>query len=482
MDARGAGEARRRLAALARRARPQLPLPHPLARPRDAALAALRTDPLTGLGDRTLLAQQVRRGTPRGTVRGLLLLDLDGFKQVNDALGHVAGDTVLREVARRVRTTADPQDTVVRLGGDEFAVLTAPLPTTDAVGRVADALLAALAAPVRVDGVDLAVSASLGTAVEGRDGIGLEQLLRAADQAMYAAKRAARAHRDARPGAVAAGTDAGLVADLADALERAERGGAGAGGLLLHYQPQVDWAGEVAGYEALVRWQHPERGLLVPRQFLPAAERAGLLGRVTLVALDRALADQAHLPGTGGAASADGQVGVSVNVSARDLLTQDLLPDVAALLERHGVAPGLLTLEVAEPSPHPMPVVRALLSGLAELGVRVSVHGFGTGHASLTALAQHRGVREVKIDPVLVRAVVDDEEAARLVRALVSAAHGLGVEVVAEGVGGPEVLAHLRDLGCDRLQGQWLGGPVDVLGTRAWRRRWATERELRLAL
>ena len=438
------------------------------------------TDPLTGLGDRTVLTRHAGRLARGDEVRALLVLDLDGFKAVNDTAGHVAGDAVLREVGRRVAEVAGEHGVGIRLGGDEFALLTGPLPlsgpaATDAAEELAQRLRTRIADPVRTEGLALSVRASVGVALHRRDGHGLEQLLRAADQAMYAAK--ATSGRAGPPdGAVRLPQlpdvpEEELAADLARAVAE--------GGLELHYQPQVTWSGAVSGVEALLRWPHPHLGVLVPRQVLPLAQRHGLTTPLALWTIERALADRRALCDQLGR-----ELGVSVNVAARDLLGHDFLPDIERLLRADGLTtPGLtttgpttrLTLEISEPTPHPVPQVVALFEGLGELGVAVSIHELGLGQISLGAISRYPAVRELKIDPLLVRQVVDDDATARLVRAIVGAAHGLEVEVVAEGVEDVATVSRLRELGCDRLQGYAVAAPGDLAAVRAWALRWPTE-------
>ncbi|WP_341230199.1 EAL domain-containing protein [Nocardioides salarius] len=426
------------------------------------------TDVLTGLGDRPALARHADRPETGPAAHALLVLDLDGFKAVNDMAGHEAGDAVLREVARRVADVAGDDGVAVRLGGDEFALLSGPLtgPPAEAAAaaeELASRVEASIARPVRTQGVDLSVRASVGVALHRRDGHGLEQLLRAADQAMYAAKAA----RGRPPGGVRLPDlpdvpEEVLAADLARAVDE--------GGLELHYQPQVTWSGAISGVEALLRWPHPRLGVLAPRQVLPLAQRHGLTTRLALWTIERALADRRLL-----AADLGVEVVVSVNIAARDLLGHAFVPDIARLLQADaaGAPPGpRLTLEIGEPSPHPVPQVVSLFEGLADLGVAVSIHELGLGQVSLAAISRYPAVRELKIDPLLVRQVADDEATARLVRAIVGAAHGLEVEVVAEGVEDHRTVRRLRELGCDRLQGFAVAAPTDLAALRAWAVRW----------
>ncbi|GEP36360.1 hypothetical protein NPS01_00230 [Nocardioides psychrotolerans] len=416
-------------------------------------------DPLTCLGNRALLFERAGDLGAEPGLRALLLLDLDGFKQVNDTLGHAQGDLVLQEVARRVAATAGPDDLAVRLGGDEFAVLTAPLTDPAEGDRRAEEVVAALVPPIRLDGLDLTVGCSLGLALSGRDGEDLARLLRVADRAMYAAKASRTLAAPTRPGAsawVSETPDPALATDLARALERGE--------MLVHHQPQVDADGRIVGCEALLRWQHPGRGLLTPRDFLATAESAGLLDHITLVAVEQALADQPRL-----AEAAGGPVSVSVNVSGRDLLGRDFVPHVRSLLAgRGGVATaGGLVLEMSEPAHRPAPAVVEVFEELADLGARISVQDFGAGPSSLAVLAHHPGLAEVKVHPLLVRRLADPD-VSRFVGAIVAASHGLGVLVVAEGVEDEATARRARDLGCDRVQGYWLAPPAPLAATVAW--------------
>jgi diguanylate cyclase (GGDEF)-like protein len=421
-------------------------------------------DPLTGMGGRALLeargrellAQAERTGC---CAVGLVLLDLDGFKHVNDTLGHDAGDQVLAEVARRTRSQQRDQELAVRLGGDEFAMLVLG-DDEAALERRAEALLDVLSAPVHVDDVSLTVAPSLGLAVHKVDAASVSDLLRVADEAMYDAK-ASPSVGWRRPVPAAAGR---LGRQLRDELLGAIAGGEQ---IQVHYQPQVDgWSGAVTGFEALVRWQHPEHGLLLPEAFLPQAERSEAIVPLTRLVLAHALADRVQLQRLAPGCS------VAVNVSARSMLGPRLLDDLATLLRHTGASPSDLVLEITEPAPRATTEVRGLLESLRSLGCRVSVHGFGSAQTSLTALWQYPAVREIKIDPAIVRQVSTDPEAERLCRAMVNAAHGLDVRVVAEGVEEGEVVHRLRAMGCDAFQGFWLGAPMPLDDVAGWVAQW----------
>ncbi len=437
-----------------------------------ARTPAARRDPLTGLARReelhdhgpALLAHAKRLG--RTAV--LMVLDLDGFKELNDVAGHHVGDHVLAEVGRRLRAATDDDDLVVRLGGDEFAVLSAPLEEAD-VGPVrARALIDTLAVPLEIDDLTVAVGVSVGLACYAQDGTTVEELLKAADQAMYAAKAAGSRQWRAStpPGSYEEGRTQRLVDDL-DA-------GRAVAQLQLHYQPQVSLVtGEVVGFEALVRWNHPDLGLLNAREFVPLAERIGAMAPITDAVLEMALGDmvtlQGHAPG----------VRLAINVTRRHFLARGLVDDLADGVHRHGLAPGDVVLEITEPASTFAAEVDDVFSTLSAGGFAVSIRGFGTARSSLTALWNNPSVREVKVDPSIVTHL-DDDKTQQLVGALVSAAHGLGIRVVAMGVEDGAAAAALGRLGCDVLQGYWVGAPARLDDVGAWCRSWRPSRVLEL--
>jgi diguanylate cyclase len=423
----------------------------------DLYRSALRDD-VTVLGNRSLLhergSQQLARSMAQRKSAALLLIDLDDFKRVNDTLGHRVGDQLLAEVGRRIRHQVRDTDLAVRLGGDEFVVLASELAAPDDADLLADRLLAAIAEPVRLDGIELHLTGSLGIAVHGEDADSLEGLIVVADQAMYQAKAEGRARwrRRTRP---SGWTDALL--DRSHGVPEHE--------LELHYQPQVaSNGGGVVGFEVLTRWRHPELGLLGPEEFLPELERRSLSSQLTVDVLQRALADLPLLRERAPGAT------VSVNVSARDLLRLDLVTTVGDVLAAHGASGTDLVLEMMEPAPALSATLDSVLSGLRSLGCLVSIHEFGTGQSSLAALSSHPAIAEVKIAPRLVSTVLTDERALRLVRVAVDCAHGLGLRVVAEGVETAEVAVALNELGCDRLQGSRLGEAASArdVGAAPW--------------
>lgn len=417
-------------------------------------------DALTGLGTRGVLERRapalLASARDAGRQAGVVVLDLDGFKQVNDTLGHHAGDRVLREIGRRAAGVLGSDDLAVRMGGDEFALV---LVAADgaALERRTEDLVTALARPVHLDEVTWTVTPSVGLAVHPDDGATVADLLRAADAAMYRAKSGPARWLRA-PGARRADRATGPE-ELAAALGRGE--------VEVHLQPQVDgWSGAVTGFEALVRWRHPDLGLLLPDRFLPAAERSAVIAPLTRHVLREALTALPELR-----RSAPGCT-VAVNVSARSMMGTRLLDDLATLLEEVGGSPSDLVLEITEPAPQATAEVRELLDGLRRLGCRVSVHGFGSAQTSLTALWRMPAVREIKIDPAIIRDVSADPEAERLCRAMISAARGLDVRVVAEGVETTDTVHRLRAMGCDAFQGYLLGRPVPLAEVRAWAADW----------
>jgi diguanylate cyclase (GGDEF)-like protein len=440
----------------------------------DTTYRTAMLDRLTSLGTRSLLVERgettLSAAEANGRTAALLLFDVDDFKRINDTLGHHAGDRVLAEFGHRLRRGVRESDLAVRLGGDEFAVLTTQVKSPDDVENLADRLLGELAPPIVLDDLEVSVRCSVGIAVYGEDGVTVDQLLRAADLAMYAAKglgagRWQRCHPTVQ------------TLDDRRSLDDDLRGGMLEEQLVLHYQPQVDvHTGQVTGFESLVRWDHPELGLLAPGQFVPLAERAGLTSQLTAAVLGRALADYPALR------EIAPQCSVAVNISARNLLGRRLVGDVERLLAAHDVPADRLTFEVNEPAPGISPAVHETISGLVRLGSRVSVAEFGSGHSSIVALSRYEGIRELKLDSGLVTGLLTEPTSDRLARAIIGTAHALGVRVVAEGVESGEIVMHLRELGCDVLQGCFVQPPAALHEVRRWAVEWPLQRADRLGL
>jgi diguanylate cyclase (GGDEF)-like protein len=405
-------------------------------------------DALTGLPNRVLLGDRLQQAILSADrekrALALLVMDLDRFKEVNDTLGHHAGDRLLQEIARRLRGALRASDTVARLGGDEFAVV---LPGSSDATDTAVKLVQALEAPFELEGHTLALGASVGIALYPQHGETVESLLRSADVAMYTAKRARSGVAVYAPDQDQHSVDRlGLLAELREALTRDDE-------LLLYYQPKWDLrSGGLAGFEALARWQHPRRGLLEPDEFIDLAEQTGLMRPLTRYVLQAALRQ----------ARAWQQIGlrmpVAVNLSPSSLQDIQLASEIEQLLAESGVAADLLEVEITEEAYMTQPeVAAATLARLRGMGVRVAIDDFGTGYASLVYL-QKLPVDRIKIDRSFVRALRHDESHATIVRSLIDLGHNLGLEVVAEGVEDEATRSGLAALGCDYAQGYALGG------------------------
>ncbi|MDA8435913.1 MAG: EAL domain-containing protein [Actinomycetales bacterium] len=417
-------------------------------------------DALTDLPNRVLLQQRVTAALDEvrrdGSGLAFFLLDLDRFKEVNDTLGHPAGDALLEVVARRLIGAVRPGDTVARLGGDEFAVLLPDIEHPNDAIEVAGRIKTALAEPFRLEGVTMDVDVSIGIALCPQHGEDVEVLMRRADVAMYVAKdeqtgiEVYDAARDPNSPA-----RLGTVTALREALDL--------GHLALHYQPKVALDdGTVVGVEALVRWEHPVRGLVPPDEFVPLAERTGLVHRLTAFVLREALDQVSEWWAIGV------QVPVAVNVSMRDLQETDLAGLVAAELDAHGLPPSALVLEVTESvlAQDPGRAV-ATLRELADLGVSSSLDDFGTGYSSLLLL-ERLPVAEIKVDRSFVRRLDEADGDPAMVRSIVGFAHGLGLSVVAEGVESSSAWKLLREMGCDVAQGYRVARPMPTAQATQW--------------
>ncbi|MCW2671851.1 MAG: GGDEF-domain containing protein [Frankiales bacterium] len=411
-------------------------------------------DHLTGLANRSLLnsviteAMQAAQGTT-----ALLLLDLDHFKEINDTLGHAAGDLVLIEVAARLRRAVRGSDLVARLGGDEFAVLLTGLADPEQAEPVATQLLAALNQPVEYEGLHLSVDGSIGIACHPQDADASEELFRRCDVAMYQAKadRGAWLRYDPLRDDTSVQRLA-LVGELRAALEDQ---------IVVYFQPQVDLGtGTIIGAEALVRWEHPERGQLQPAEFIGVAEQSGLVRPFTLRVLDMAIRECVRWQRPGRSLS------VAVNLGARTLLDRQLPEDIAGLLATHGLSPQCLVLEITETTAaSELGVVEVVLGQLRRLGVEISVDDFGTGYSSL-AFLQRTAVHELKVDRSFVSGMLVNDNDLALVRATVHLAHSLGARAVAEGVESQALQVALQSLGCDVAQGYHLGRPMPAEALR----------------
>ena len=408
-------------------------------------------DPLTGLPNRNLLhdrlKETIRAGEREMKPCALLLLDLDGFKQVNDSLGHKAGDQLLQQVSQRMRGVLRKADTVARWGGDEFAIV--PWGSTDGARAVliAEKILQALDSTFTVDGQPVEVSASIGVAVFPQHAEDADGLIRRADVAMYAAKRAKSGFSvysvDQEGGEN--GSKLPLIGKLRYAIDQFE--------LLLHYQPIVSTVdGKPSKVEALVRWGHPSHGLLPPDDFIPSAEQTNLIKPLTAWVLNEAIG-QVHAWVKAGI-----DIGVAVNLSARNLLDSELPDAVGQLLRTWQVPAEKLTLEITE-SIVLVPEAEETLQRLHEIGVGIAVDDFGTGYSSLAHL-KRLPVNEIKIDRSFVQDMATNRDGAAIVKSTIDLGHNLGLKVVAEGVEDESTADLLRSYGCEYIQGFYLSRPA----------------------
>jgi len=410
-------------------------------------------DELTGLANRALFRDRLRHALGRRTRSNadvaVLLLDLDGFKRVNDSLGHAAGDALLHAIAQRIAGTVRAGETVARLGGDEFAVVIEALTEGDDPVLLAERLLRVIARPVTVADREVVVGVSIGLAV-AQPGEDADAVLRNADTAMYSAKQSGKhCVRRFDPSMHArALVWLEIEQDLRRALAHQE--------FTIHFQPLLRLeSGVLRGFEALVRWNHPRRGLVPPSEFLPVAEETGLIVSVGRWVLAEACRQAQRWPAVG-----DAPLSVSVNVAPRQLEHDAFLSDVRAALDESALPPGRLILEITESQIMRTPeLAREKLQAIRELGVRIAIDDFGTGYSSLSHL-QFFPVDELKIDRTFVARLGDGEREASFVRTMVSLARSLGVEVVAEGIELEAQRDFLNGLGCETGQGFLFSRPM----------------------
>jgi diguanylate cyclase (GGDEF)-like protein len=410
-------------------------------------------DPLTGLANRSALIDALRAtieddSADEGPV--ILLLDLDAFKSINDSLGHTAGDKVLITVGERIQGAVRGTDVVARLGGDEFAIVM-PAVSADQAAIVGHRILASLNEPIELPGRSVRCGASIGLSVGGA-GQTPEDMLMEADVAMYASKAEGqnRLHRFEPGLLLVRRLRSQLVEDLRNAIET--------DGLTLHYQPVVELgSGRIEGVEALVRWNHPSRGLIMPDEFIPLAEEAGLISELGLWVLRTAVHQlRTWVDGQ----FVDGRFSVRINISATDLQSLQFIEDVRSVLKETGVAPEQVVLELTE-----VAIVkgneldRYSLGGLRGLGVGIEIDDFGTGYSSISYL-RRLPVDRVKVDRSLIHGLGTDPSQPALVAAVLQLVRACGLEAVWEGVETAEQAEILRSLGCLSAQGYYFSRPV----------------------
>jgi diguanylate cyclase (GGDEF)-like protein/PAS domain S-box-containing protein len=417
-------------------------------------------DALTGLPNRTLLFDALERAIERArsesTAVTLMLMDLDRFKEVNDTFGHHFGDALLRQVAFRLHNQLRNDDVVARLGGDEFAIVLTRTTDVQAAAIMGRRILNALEQPFVIESQVLEVGASIGIALYPAHGTDARTLLRNADVAMYSAKEKQSGYSfHSHETEARSPEQLSLAVELRTAIEKNQ--------LVLHYQPKLHLStGLATRAEVLIRWDHPTRGHLGPGQFIPLAERTGIIRSVTDWLLDRSM-EQCRKWQDAGA-----PIHVAVNISAKSLLDQALPGKVQAALDRWKIDPRFLKIEITESSFMADPAhALAILSMLQSMGVRLSVDDFGTGYSSLTHLRQ-MPIDEIKIDKSFVTTMRDNEADAAIVRTVIDLAHNLGKQVCAEGVEDEATWRMLRDLGCDLAQGFWIARPMPADELLVW--------------
>ena len=431
----------------------------------EARLSEYRSlhDRLTELPNRVLFHDRAQRSIAAARRSGrsvaVLIMDLDRFKEVNDTLGHHHGDLLLQEVGPRLGAVLRDSDTVGRMGGDEFAVLLPDVNGSEDATNVAHKLLEALGRPFTVGGVTLDVHASIGIACYPEHGADVDTLIQRGDVAMYMAKSAHTQVESYSSEQDPYSKDRlALVAQLREALSEDQ--------FVMHYQPQVDLTtGRLAGVEALVRWEHPTRGLLYPDTFIPLAELTGLIPRITVEALRLAIAQGAAWRQRGL------DMVVSVNVSSRDLHDRDLPSRVAALLAEHGLPADRLMIEITESMLMVDPErAREILEELSTTGIKIAVDDFGTGYSSLAYL-KRLPIDKIKIDRSFVMGMTHDESDRHIVASTVDLGRNLGLHTVAEGVEDRETYERLARMGCQQAQGYHLSRPMAAEAVEDWAQR-----------
>ena len=418
-------------------------------------------DSLTGLPNRNLffdrLEQAAHAVSRSSTSFALFVIDLDLFKEVNDSFGHEAGDRVLAEVGRRLQQSARVSDTYARLGGDEFAGILLGIHSVEDACVVAKAVSTAIRRPICVGETTVTVGASIGIALAPLHGTNSRKLLTKADMAMYSAKLGQRNYDLATlaPPETQDDNPVALARQIGDAIDRGE--------LFLHYQPKINLRnGELAGVEALIRWNKPGEGVIQPGEFIPAIERTATIAPLTYAVLDMAFEQMQVWTKRGW------RVPVSVNISTRMLDNHELAPRVAAGLAQHDLDPKLLTLEITETSLMTDPAkARRALNDLADVGVAISIDDFGSGYSSLAEL-QELAIHEIKLDRPFVEGLGRNDRCESIVQSVATLSEGFDVNLVAEGIETRDQMKALKALGCTMGQGFSLAHPMTAREFSTW--------------
>ena len=426
-------------------------------------------DPLTGLPNRALLLDRLehaleRMGRQEDGKVAVLFTDLDNFKYVNDSLGHKAGDTLLVEASGRISSCLRPEDTVARLGGDEFVVLLEGITDVAEATVVAERIARELEAPFDLNGQEVFVTTSTGIVLGGPGEA--EDLLRDADVAMYRSKEAGKdRHEVYKTGMRARSTKRlGLEGDLRRAVER------GSEDFVVRYQPEIEvQTGKTVGFEALVRWRHPERGLVLPGEFIPLAEDTGLIVPIGLRVLEQACRQAQAFRNVRNGNPGNGHPIMYVNLSARQFREPELVEEISRIIGATGIEPGSLALEITESDAMSDAAAAVVaLSKLKALGVGLAIDDFGTGYSSMSYLKRFP-VDYLKIDRSFVSGLGQGSGEDEVIAAgMVSLAHALGLRVIAEGVETKAQLTHLGEMGCEVAQGYYFAKPLEGDAAVAW--------------
>lgn len=417
-------------------------------------------DALTSLPNRVLLQDRLQQATRAAKREGhslaLMITDLDRFKEINDTLGHHYGDLLLQQVAVRMRAALRDSDTVARLGGDEFAVLLPAIQHDDQAVQAAIKISKAMEAPFILENQHFHVGISIGIAMYPKDGEESTHLMRRADVAMYVSKRSQNEYSFYSPEQDQhSASRLAMASELRLAMEEKQ--------LRIKYQPTVDLSSKkVIGVEALLRWQHPEKGTILPAEFIPLAEQSGMIKTITSFVLEEAL-QQLHLWHTNGL-----NLRMAINLSARNLSDPELATNIATQIERWRVVPQQVQLEITE-SAIMEDTTRAMntLSRLSAMGIKLSIDDFGTGYSSLAYLKQ-LPVQEIKIDRSFVEDMLMNNEDKVIVRSTIDLAHNMGHTVIAEGVTNEDTLKLLGEMGCNMAQGYFIGTPMSATEVMLW--------------